>query len=268
MSLPRWTILLGFLFLCAWAAVAASAAGTVRLYLKDGGYHMVREYKVEQDRIRYYSTERGEWEEIPLEMVDLKKTEAEIRARESADTDETKAIDAEEKAERALRAEIASVPYEKGAFLVVEGEKTPKAMPQAEVKVQTSKGRQTLKILSPLPLSGKSTVEVEGEHAATVAGGNRPEFYIRLTLGQRFGIVKAAPKKGGVRVVQRLNLVPVANVIQEEQDEVDVYRKQVDDDLFKIWPTKPLEPGEYAVVEWQEGTGKILVWDFRVAAAK
>ena len=50
---------------------------TFKLYLKDGSYHAVREYQVQGDRVRYYSTERGEWEEIPLELVDLSKTEHE-----------------------------------------------------------------------------------------------------------------------------------------------------------------------------------------------
>ena len=61
----------------------AADAATVRLYLKDGTHHSVREFKTEGDRVRYFSTERGEWEEIPLELIDLKKTEAErIRVTE------------------------------------------------------------------------------------------------------------------------------------------------------------------------------------------
>ena len=59
-------------------AVGAFAAN-VRLYLKDGTYHVVREYQTQPDRVRYYSIERGDWEELPLEMVDLKRTEAEIQ---------------------------------------------------------------------------------------------------------------------------------------------------------------------------------------------
>jgi hypothetical protein len=32
--------------------------------------------------------------------------------------------------------------------------------------------------------------------------------------------------------------------------------------LYKIWPTKPLEPGEYAVMEYTDGKVNIQVWDF------
>ena len=84
-------------------ALSIAAAAAVRLYMKDGQYHNVREYKVEGDRVRYYSLERSDWEEIPLELVDLKRTEAEIAAREQERKEEAAIEDAEEKAERAQR---------------------------------------------------------------------------------------------------------------------------------------------------------------------
>jgi len=48
-------------FLLLLLVAAAAFAATARLYLKDGTYQIVREYKVEGDRVRYYSSERGEW---------------------------------------------------------------------------------------------------------------------------------------------------------------------------------------------------------------
>ncbi len=39
------------------------------------------------------------------------------------------------------------------------------------------------------------------------------------------------------------------------------------DQLFKIWPEKDLEPGEYAVVEYTEGKVNPQIWDFGIGAA-
>ena len=63
-------------------AVFAAWGVNVKLYLKDGGFHLVREYQVQADRVRFYSVERSQWEEIPLDMVDLKRTQTEAAARE------------------------------------------------------------------------------------------------------------------------------------------------------------------------------------------
>ena len=40
---------------------ALLAQATIRLYLKDGTHHTVSEYQVLKDRVRYYSTERGDY---------------------------------------------------------------------------------------------------------------------------------------------------------------------------------------------------------------
>ena len=41
-----------------------------------------------------------------------------------------------------------------------------------------------------------------------------------------------------------------------------------DGGLYKIWPAKPLEPGEYAVIEFSEGKLNVQVWDFAYKPAK
>ena len=74
------------LAMTAWAA-------NVKLYLKDGSYHIVREYKTEGDRVKYYSVERSSWEEIPVALVDLKRTESEIAGRKAALAEEAKVSD-------------------------------------------------------------------------------------------------------------------------------------------------------------------------------
>ncbi|MBM3787935.1 MAG: hypothetical protein FJW30_26605, partial [Acidobacteria bacterium] len=58
----------------------ALPGANVKLYLKDGNYHLAREYSVLADRVRFYSVERSDWEEIPVELVDLKKTAATVAA--------------------------------------------------------------------------------------------------------------------------------------------------------------------------------------------
>jgi hypothetical protein len=245
------------------AAAGLLSAATIKLYLRDGSYQIAREYQVAGDRVRYFAAERGEWEEIPLDLVDLKKTEAEVREREQTVREQAKVTDEEEKAERDAAREVARVPVEAGAYLI-EGE-TLKAIPQGESKVVNDKRRNVLKAMSPLPLiTGKATVEIDGAHSKNVTAALRPEFYFRLAAEERFGIVKLGEHKGN-RVVEKLTIIPVTKEVMEEPDLVEVFRKQETENLYKIWPTKPLAAGEYAIVEYTEGKLNMQVWDFAVA---
>ena len=244
---------------------ALAPAATVRLYMKDGSYHSVSEYKKLADRIRYYSTERAEWEEVPLELVDLKRTEGEVAARETEQREQAAAMDAEEKAEREQKRQVARIPMETGVFYV-EGEKVT-TLQQAEMKVVNNKRRSILKAMSPIPIvSGKATVEIDGLKAPITIAAPRPEFHIRLAAEERFAIIRLAPAKKS-RIVQKWDIVPVTKEIMEQTDTVETFRQQLAEGLYKIWPTKPLAPGEYAVVEYTEGKGNIQVWDFSAAPA-
>ncbi|MBI1897988.1 MAG: hypothetical protein HYS04_15870 [Acidobacteria bacterium] len=242
-------------------ALAASAAN-IKLYLKDGGYHVVSEYKKLTDRVRYFSVERGEWEEIPVELVDLKRTQAEIKAGEEARKEETAVFDAEEKAEREHRREIERIPINPGVYRV-RGEQV-EALKQAESKIVNNKRRSILKAMSPIPIvAGKATVELDGPHSAAVVREERPEFYIQLAAEERFAIVRLKPSKTG-RIVQTWNIVPVTKEIVEEMETVETFKQQVDEGLYKIWPQKPLAAGEYAVIEYTEAKGNVQTWDFSV----
>ena len=244
--------------------IAISLLGaTIKLYLRDGSYQLVREYQVEGERIRFYATDRNEWEEMPLDLVDLKKTQAEVKAREDEDRANAAANAAEDKAEADARKEVEQIPKDNGVYLIENEKLTP--IKVAESKIVTDKKRTVLKVLSPLPLvSGKATVELDGAHASTGTANREPEFYIRLSEDERFGIVKMGEHKGN-RVVEKLTIVPVSKENIEEPTLVDTFRKQEADGLFKIWPEKPMEPGEYAVVEYTEGKVNMQVWDFFIA---
>ena len=262
--MPRVVILL---FLCGLAGFAE----TVKLYLKDGTFQLVREYQVQPDRVRYYSTERSDWEEIPKELVDLDRTKKEAAEREVVVREEAKAQEEEDKAERQMKQEIAAVPQDPGAYYLRGDKLDP--LKEAEAKVVSDKKRSVLKVLSPIPIvSGKATVEVDGEAAVFRVAEDRPEFYFRLATEERFGIVKLTPKKGA-RVVEKLQIVPVSNQVVEEQIEIETFKKQVGELVFKIWPTKPLEPGEYALVEFtppefSDKSISLRAWDFTVGGAK
>jgi len=255
--------------ICLFLVLAfAAPAATIRLYLKDGDYQLVREYKVLSDRVRYYSVERGDWEEIPLDLVDLKKTESEAKRREESIKQEAADLAAEEKAERAIRKEVDRIPQEPGLYQISGNDL--KTIPLAESKVVgETKKRSILKVMTPIPIvSGKGTLELDGEHSKNIVETDRPEFYMRLTREERFGMVRVSEHKGN-RVVEKLTIVPVTKEIAEEMDEVQIFRQQVGDGLYKIWPMKPIEPGEYAVVEYSpavEGSLNMQVWDFAVKA--
>jgi hypothetical protein len=247
----------GFLiFFLTFSAFAAN----IKLYLKDGDHHLVREYKVEGDRLRYYSVERGDWEEIPLALVDLKRTEEETKQRQATIEEEAKIITAEDKAERERSNEVAKIPQTPGVYMM-NGQKL-QVVKQAESQIHSNKGRTVLKILSPVPMvSGKATVETKDAHSLNKVVNSRPEFYIVLSAEERFGIIKLKPDKG-VRIVEKLTYVPVTKEVVEEPELVEIFRQQMDDGLYKIWPTNPLEPGEYAVMEGTEGKVNIQIWDF------
>jgi len=249
--------------LVIFGALAVAALGaTSRLYLKDGDYQLVREYQVLEDRVRYFSTERGDWEEIPLELVDLNRTRKDAADRQAAVDAEAKEQDVEDKAIRAERQEAARVPLGPGVYYIV-GDKV-EALKPAEVSVNSSKGRTILKALAPIPVvAGKSTVELKGETAAYRAPGDKPEFYIRLSEDERFAIIRLTRKKNA-RLVEVVNILPVTNEAIEDLKTVATFKKQASERTYKIWPEQALEPGEYAVVQYSEGALNWQLWDFGI----
>jgi hypothetical protein len=238
------------------------SAQAFKLWLKDGAYQTVREYQVQSDRVRYYSVERGEWEEVPLDLIDLKRTEGERKVRADAEKKEVEATIAEDAYERELRREIALIPPDPGVYMVTGGQ--VRTFKQAEAKLANNKRRSILKAITPIPIvAGKGTLELDGEQSAEAVSDDRPNFYFRVVEDERYGIARMGAKKG-VRVVETWNIIPITKEIMAERQDVDIFRQQVAPGLFKIWPTQPLAPGEYAVIEYTEGKGNTMVWDFRI----
>jgi hypothetical protein len=257
-----WRLIFFFsvLVTTAWPA-------TMRLYLQDGTFHKVSEYEVKGERVRFYSIERSQWEEIPVELADLKRTEGELKEKQEERKEEAAFLDAEEKAIRAEEREVSQIPMEPGVFIAKDGK--VEALTQAEADVVNNKRRSILKAITPIPIvAGKSTVELKGAKSSCLIASERPEFYFRLASDERFGILKLTPTKDS-RIVQNWSIIPVSNeIIEDNSNLIETFKQQLGEGLYKLWPAKPLEPGEYAVVEYTEGKGNIQVWDFSVPLTK
>jgi hypothetical protein len=246
------------LALLAWAA-------NVKLYLTDGTFHLVREYQVLSDRVRYYSVERSDWEEIPLEMVDLKRTKAEVQEREEALAKEEKVVAEESAAEAAVRKEASMIPEIPGAYWI-DGKQT-KALKPGEVAVHSNKGRTVLQKLSPIPaISGKATLEMTGPHSDVVFTDPEQEFYVQLNGTEAFGIAKLTTK-GNIRIVENLTYHPLTNdIVIEDRTMMEYLHRQLGNGLYKIWPKDPLPPGEYAIVFYHDGEVDVQSFDFAIKA--
>ena len=231
----------------------------VKLYLQDGGNLMVKEYEVVEDRVRYYSLERSQWEEIPLELVDLDRTRRGVERRMARRKSREQEDRIERAARRKARTELHRVPLEDGVYYSDGGKAVP--VEQAELKIETSKKRVLLQVLTPVPLLSKSTVEVEGAQAKLIVGDAQPMFYVRLEKITRLAIVRLKDKKKS-RLVQEIQKMRQDTELLVKQEELEVFRQQLAPQVYKLWPTEPIPPGNYAVVEHDPGGENVRVWDF------
>jgi hypothetical protein len=245
-------------------SVLTLAAAYFKLYLKDGGFHLVREYSVEGDRVKFYSVERSDWEEIPADLVDLKRTQAETGTQREQLAKQEQEADDEKAAARELREQIHKIPRDPGVYQL-DDQNQLRIFNKADASVHDQKGRNALKALSPLPIfAGLAALEVPGEHSSEVVKDTSPEFYLQLYTFESFSMIKLTAAKGQ-RVVEHISTEPVSKEITEERTVIPTFTKELSDNgLYRIWPQDPLPPGEYAVVEYTEGKVNIQVWDFRV----
>jgi hypothetical protein len=249
---------LAFFAVTAWAV-------NVKLYLKDGSFHIVKEYQVQTDRVRFYSIERSDWEEIPLSLVDLKRTESEASERQATLEKDAKALSEEDAALRAVQKEAMRIPQNPGVYWL-DGDQT-RSLKLAESAVHSNKRRQILQHVTPIPMvDGKATLEIDNPHSLNVFTNPEQEFYIQLSETERFGIARLTTK-GMVRIVENLTYQSVTKEVAEEPLMVESLQKQLTaDELYKIWPREALEPGEYAVVQYTPNKLDIQVWDFAIKA--
>src|SRR5579864_403431 len=169
-------------------AASARMARGKKLMLKDGNFQLVREYQRKGERVRYFSLERGSWEEIPATMVDWEATaKAEADSEKASEALLSKIHTQEEAARIETVLDVdASLQVAPGVFLppgegmfIVEGRSvTP--LEQVGSQVKTDKKTFLKQVLSPIPIvPGKRNVEILGARAKARVSSSGVEFYLR-----------------------------------------------------------------------------------------
>jgi hypothetical protein len=180
---------------------APGQAKNHRLILKDGTYQLVRQYQIVGDRVRYISVERaGDWEELPVDLVDWEATRKwerdnakAIEEEASPAMKEAEDIDKEEAAERtelkASRPEVAKgleLPDEDGVFVLDTYQGTPELVELLPMELNANANAKTKHGLSTLnPFAGRNAnLEIEGAHAKVHLHVNDPSIYLSLDTGR------------------------------------------------------------------------------------
>lgn len=244
--------------------------------LKDGSFQLVREYKLEGDRVRYYSIERSQWEEIPASLVDWDETKK-VEAQEGQhDAAFVAKVHEQEEARRATTIDIdASLEVAPGTFLppgegmFVFDNKAVLQVPTADPVYKTDKKRQVEQVLSPVPLlASRYFVLLNGAHAKLRVRNSQPEFYLRTTQETEPDIQLVSVKvQGSTRQVGN-----VSELFKQQTTNLHtllVQRWQIAKGVYRYTLGQSLRPGEYALVELIEPKTELEqlnmnVWDFGV----
>jgi hypothetical protein len=190
-------------FFCLSQAPAPEQAR--RLILKDGSYQSVTKYEVHGERVRYFSAERGEWEEIPNSLIDWDATnrfeqgrELNKAAPEAVELD--KEMEAERKAEQARSPEVAPglrLPDEGGIFLLETYQNQPQLAELQQSGADVEKNTKSNILRAAInPLAGaKQTVELPGPHAKIQSHTTVPSLYINIDLNNDANLPSASLSK-------------------------------------------------------------------------
>ena len=279
-------------FLLCIPPIAHAQQLAKRLILKDGSYQLATKYEIKGDRVRYYSAERGEWEEVPKDLVDWEATEKFEKDRatgapppEAVELD--KEAQAERKAEEAKMPEVAPglrLPEDEGLFLLdtFQGQPQLNEMQQTGGEVNKNvKGNIFRAAINPIA-SSKQNIELQGAHAKIQAHTAQPVIFVNapddpdVVPGHtskndskpadafRFRIARAQVK-GDKRIVGNVKIA-VYGKVSQEQNLLPSHAEPIPgSNWVKVTPDAPLQPGEYAVVELLGNEGmNLYVWDFGV----
>jgi hypothetical protein len=261
-----------------------------RLILKDGTYQSVTKYEFHGDRVRYFSAERGEWEEVPNTLIDWDATDKFEQGRqggklapEAAALD--KEIDSERKAELARAPEVAPglrLPDETGIFLLDTYENQPQLAELQQSGADIDQNTRTNILRTAInPVAGsKQAIELPGPHAKVQSHSATPSLYVNidsndgatgtvpaagdpppLPATERYKIIRIEVKNG--KRVAGVLKIAVTGKTKTDERFVSATVTAMTGGWIKLTPTEPLATGEYALTEMLGKDGmNLYVWDF------
>ena len=244
-----------------------------KLMLKDGSFQLVREYEVDGDRVRYFSIDQRDWEEIPVALVDwdaTKKTAADESQRKAALIAK---VHAAEVARRADAMDVdASIEIAPKVFLPpgdglfeFDG-KAIYPLTQAEADMKFSKTQLLKQVLIPVPIvPTRHTISLRGTRAKFRLKSTQTEFYMRTADGRepQLDLIRAKVR-GDKRDLENLD-----ELFKEQaatgKTSIPIQRWEIAHGVYRFTLGASLEPGEYAMAEIvQGGATSLYFWDFGV----
>jgi hypothetical protein len=262
--------------LCATAAVFPQQ----KLVFKDGTTESVERYEVKGDRVRFKSYDRNEWEEVPLNFVDLEATRKlnEKEARELNQTTrksmhgppEGSNEQATNTSRPAREVEIfpgVRLPEAYGLY-AWDGKKL---VPLAEVgtRKRTDRKSAIINMVAPAPvMKQKITIQLDGPTAELKLSTPTPAFYVYLPeeRGGQLSLFRMIVTKSA-RVLKEVSHSQITGSEHEKSQEyIFTPSLRIAENVFKLFPEKPLSEGEYCLVELSQTQGQYTptVWDFSV----
>jgi hypothetical protein len=277
--------------LVAFALLLALAAGlqaqaVKRLILTDGSYQPATEWKQEGDRVKYFSAERNDWEELPSALVDWKATDAwNAQAAKVPDDElkdgELKQVTGEEVAERKqemlntpqvepkLAPEL-RLPPQGGVFLLEERAGKPLLQEVQGSKVEENDHDAANRLKKAIiPLAGQTqTFELKGAQAKVRLHTPEPGIFVDVEndqgpiAGDNFRIVRLE-RKHEARVLSTNKSGLTGQSLKEAF--LHSRAEKFSGDWWKLIPLEDLAPGEYAIViQDAPDEQSSVVWDFGV----
>lgn len=248
-----------------------SLFGAVKLYLKDGTYQLVKSYEIKRDRVRYYSVERSDWEEIPTTLVDLDAThraEKEEKAQQAREVQEAKELEQKHISLQAvangyLVAPGIRLPNDQDIFAFDGSRIIPLA--QSDAGMVRDRKRMALNMAVPAPLlKRQSFVVLAGPKAPVRVHSVQPAFYAQFpdATAASLQLIPIKSTKED-RVVEKVD-VGRKGKPTESRVSIPLRRTQVAPGIYKLDLQQPLAPGEYAFAEVKDDKINMDVWDFGI----